>query len=113
MRVLRTPLSKSVPLLSFLVHADPEEDVSSWMPSFPAARQCRPDPDDPSRMLVPYCLRYEKSGPNRTVFVKENGEELVCVCNRCCNALAGGFRRGCMNTIAGCVHRFASSHTSR
>ncbi len=74
------------------------------MPSFSAARQCRPDPDDPTRMLVPYCLRYEKSGPNRTVFVQENGEELVCVCNRCCNALAGGFSKGCVDLAQTLCH---------
>ncbi len=59
------------------------------MPRYPAALQCKDDPQDPTRILVPYCMRYESSGPNRTVFKQDNGEELVCVCNRCSNALAG------------------------
>ncbi len=64
-------------------------NVDSWMPRYPAALQCKDDPQDPTRILVPYCMRYETSGPNRTVFKQDNGEELVCVCNRCYNALAG------------------------
>ncbi len=71
------------------VHADEGDDDASWLPRYLPARQCRPDPNDPARVLVPYCMRYETSGPNRTVFGQEDGDELVCICNVCNNALAG------------------------
>ncbi len=69
--------------------AEEEEDEASWLPRFAPALKCRDDPADPARVLVPYCMRYETGGPNQTVFVQEDGEELVCICNVCNNALAG------------------------
>ncbi len=76
------------------VHVDADDGgaaaaVNERMPSFPPALLPKPHPTDPTRVLVPYCMRYERSGPNRTVAVREGGEELVCVCNACNNALAG------------------------
>ena len=41
---------------------------------------------------VPYCMRYETEGPNRTVFQQEGGQdavELVVVCTKCHDALTG------------------------
>ena len=50
-------------------------------------RQC---PDDPATMLVAYCLRYETTGPNRTVDVCPDLQiERLCVCTDCAKALAG------------------------
>ncbi len=78
------------------MHAEDEDNDAEWMPRYLPARQCRDDPSDPARVFVPYCMRYETSGPNRTVFGQEDGEELVCICNVCNNALAGEcFGEGC------------------
>ncbi len=71
------------------MHAKEDEDNAAWLPRYLPARQCRDDPNDPARVFVPYCMRYETSGSNRTVFGQEDGEELVCICNVCNNALAG------------------------
>ena len=50
-------------------------------------RQCL---DDPATMLVAYCLRYETTGPNRTVDVCPDLQaERLCVCTDCAKALAG------------------------
>ncbi len=47
-------------------------DVDSWMPRYPAALQCKDDPQDPTRILVPYCMRYESSGPNQAQRLRDH-----------------------------------------
>ena len=73
-------------------HDSSEDDLTrdewSWFPPRPN-RQPRPCADDPSMMDIPYCIRWEVDGLNRTVLVGAAGEEKLCVCHDCMKALTG------------------------